>query len=508
MRILLIAFIATAAIFIPAQAQTVTRTTTVTQNISCPNWTNYRPSDISFTTADFPTNTLIADVNVIIDFDGRDGDEMNFMLYSENGAGTESTSLVDGNEGGENCAGSSFAETSGSSVSRRTITFDEDAANFADGTVPANGSTVNSTCSNLDFEKWETMELTTTTDWWLRVGMAPNCTGGSGQTTIFSFGVQITGCKYASYGTASASRTVICVGGNSTLSHNGGVNTIDAQGFGDQLRWYAGSCGGTLVGTGNNLTVSPTSTTTYYAQYWIDGEPCGGGSTSGCASVTVNVVPDPSVSASGGGTICVGGNRTLSASTSGGTGTCTYQWQVSTSGTSGPWSNISGATGSTYNTGSLTATRYYRVRRICNGSGCGDPYSNVLTVNVVPDPTILVSGGGTICSGGSATLNTSTSGGTGSCSFQWQRSTSGSSGPWSNVGVGTQYNTGALTSTTWYRVQRICTGSGCNDPYSSVVTVTVVPDPTISASGSATICSGGSQNISTSTSGGVSCTYQ
>jgi hypothetical protein len=49
-------------------------------------------------------------------------------------------------------------------------------------------------------------------------------------------------------------------------------------------KWYSGSCGGTLVGTGTSISVSPSSTTTYY----VRGE--GGCVTAGtCRSVSVTV---------------------------------------------------------------------------------------------------------------------------------------------------------------------------------------------------------------------------
>jgi hypothetical protein len=51
----------------------------------------------------------------------------------------------------------------------------------------------------------------------------------------------------------------ICVGNSSTLTQVGG-----ALGGSASYNWYTGSCGGTLVGTGPSITVSPTSTTTYY----------------------------------------------------------------------------------------------------------------------------------------------------------------------------------------------------------------------------------------------------
>ncbi|MEI2420462.1 hypothetical protein V6O07_09315, partial [Arthrospira platensis SPKY2] len=48
----------------------------------------------------------------------------------------------------------------------------------------------------------------------------------------------------------------ICAGESVQLSANSAYD----------IYWYTGSCGGTLVGTGSPLTVSPTVTTTYYAR--------------------------------------------------------------------------------------------------------------------------------------------------------------------------------------------------------------------------------------------------
>jgi len=65
-------------------------------------------------------------------------------------------------------------------------------------------------------------------------------------------------------------------GGNIVLSAIGGSGTT--------LRWFSGSCAGTLVGTGDGLSIAaPTTTTTYYARWETS---CG---VSNCAAVTVTV---------------------------------------------------------------------------------------------------------------------------------------------------------------------------------------------------------------------------
>jgi hypothetical protein len=53
----------------------------------------------------------------------------------------------------------------------------------------------------------------------------------------------------------------ICIGEGITLTVQGG-----SLGNGASWKWYTGSCGGTLVGTGPTLTVSPTASTTYYVR--------------------------------------------------------------------------------------------------------------------------------------------------------------------------------------------------------------------------------------------------
>src|SRR5215831_9124949 len=61
---------------------------------------------------------------------------------------------------------------------------------------------------------------------------------------------------------ATATSTTVCSGSATTLSLIGG-----GGGSNELIKWYSGICGGTLEGTGNNLTVFPTVTTTYYGRY-------------------------------------------------------------------------------------------------------------------------------------------------------------------------------------------------------------------------------------------------
>lgn len=79
-------------------------------------------------------------------------------------------------------------------------------------------------------------------------------------------------------GSASRSKNNFCPGDAVTLRVNGGT-----LGAGAVWRWYTGSCGGTLVGTGSSITVTPMVTTTYFVR--AEGN-CGN---TACVSVTVNI---------------------------------------------------------------------------------------------------------------------------------------------------------------------------------------------------------------------------
>jgi PKD repeat protein len=70
----------------------------------------------------------------------------------------------------------------------------------------------------------------------------------------------------------------VCSGNPVTLTASGGSGTI---------YWYSGTCGGTLLGMGNSLTVTPAANTTYYAASFDNNQ------LSSCVSYSVQVNPNP-----------------------------------------------------------------------------------------------------------------------------------------------------------------------------------------------------------------------
>jgi hypothetical protein len=171
--------------------------------------------------------------------------------------------------------------------------------------------------------------------------------------------------------------------------------------------------------------------------------------------ITVSVQPV-------GFTECVGGTRTLTATITGGYD-LQYQWQSSEDNSS--WTDINGANTLTYKPLSdAIGVKYYRLVVSSASTNCSTINANSATVTIVDDPKVNVTvASSTLCEGGSVTLTANITDGTGTCTVQWQKSSTTT--PWANIAGATSnsYNTTSLNSTTRYRVTLICSGSGCCD---------------------------------------------
>ena len=132
------------------------------------------------------------------------------------------------------------------------------------------------------------------------------------------------------------------------------------------------------------------------------------------------------------GNLLSGQTLTTTTGTWSTTGTITYQWQSSTDGSA--WSNIGGATSSTY---ALTSNgNYIRVQvtnSISSGAISGIAYS-VATVKIgAPYNTVVPVISGTLRIGSAQSASTGTWGnGTSEYAYQWQKSSDGIS--WINIG--------------------------------------------------------------------------
>ncbi len=269
----------------------------------------------------------------------------------------------------------------------------------------------------------------------------------------------------------SAAAPVICIGGSTTVTGTSINNTIN---------WYTTASGGTSIGSsasGAVFSVTPSSTTTYYAQ--ADTSLGCSSSTRTSVTVTVNAQPvsgtiTPTPAA---GNICTGGNvsATFTAG-SGGGGTITDvreiqidggAWNAYTSGTNIPTSGVSTISIRTYRTSSLGT--------------CTQSSANTVTWNMSAQPvagTFVPSmATGTICRSGnvSATLTAGTGGPAGTTSDELEVQYNG-------IGAWTAYTSGTAISTSSYssislRTRRVSSSTNCTTTGYNTITWTIVAAP-------------------------------
>lgn len=179
----------------------------------------------------------------------------------------------------------------------------------------------------------------------------------------------------------STSINNFCTGGSATLSIVGG-----SLGIGAQWSWYEGSCGGTVIGTGTSLSVTPSSTTMYYAR--ATGGSCG---STVCKNILINTY-DLNVYQVPFGSVCENGTFILNGGFPiGGT----YTGLGVTDSIFDP--QVAGV-------GSHSITYTYT-----DGNNClGSTQEDIIVLESNPDPVHIAASALEICNGNSVTLNIDT----------------------------------------------------------------------------------------------------
>jgi hypothetical protein len=305
----------------------------------------------------------------------------------------------------------------------------------------------------------------------------------------------------------------VCVGSTLnafTVAYTGGAGTPSYQWFSSTTNTNSN---GTPISGATNASYTPGANAVGQVYYYCV---ISFNALTSCSSISstpgqVNVIANPvfSVAPLSSQTICQGANpQVLSFTTSGGSGTATYQWYNVVNNNYTP---IIGANGLTYTpSNSLpTGTYNYAVAMTQNASGCSTGFSPNAQLVVLPQPVVSTPIGGVFCQGGtiSQPLNVSVTGGNGSSSYQWYQSTI-------NTNTGGTPITGATSSSytpslvnfgTLYYYCTVTQNAGCA-ANSAVATVVSNPSPVISAQPLAnqTICVGSAPSpLSTSYTGGV-----
>lgn len=276
----------------------------------------------------------------------------------------------------------------------------------------------------------------------------------------------------------SVNSIAICEGTTTTL-------TATPSATGGNYLWSPGG------GTTQSINVSPSLTTTYSVSYTL-----GGCSSTGTGTVTVNQIPviDPVNDI----VACVNSTIPISNFTSAPSG-ATYGWSNSNMliGLAGSGSgNVPSFTATNATLSPLTSD----ITVIPTLNGCTGPAENY-TITIYPDPTALVSGGGIICVGATASINVSL---TGAPPFNLTYTDGVTNSSVSGI-MGTAYAFNAADTGT-YSVVAIA-DSYCNGTASGTADVDYYSPLEVEITGITSVCPGASTVLTATASGGDNAPY-
>jgi len=347
-------------------------------------------------------------------------------------------------------------------------------ANVSNGSP--SGATYSSTTTDLTVSG-----ITTAGTYYYRLSGTSTCNGCTSPVYSTALSLTVVADPSAPTATKSPNYETVCAGQTltliSVLNNGGGTGTCNIQ-------YCYSTNGGSSYTTWNNTLPSFAATGSdnrIKIRKNCDGSGCDLSSEN---TYTWAVVADPSAPTAtkspNVATVCEGQTLTLTGVTDngGGTGTCTVQYSQN---------------GGAYSTTlpsftAIAGTNTIAIKKVCNGSGCGESSVTTYSWDVVADPTITTQPtGGTICSGGTHNLSIVAAGGI-SLSYKWYKDGSFISGA-----TGSTY--GATTTGDYYCTVS-STGSGCGTAQSNTVRVTVNPTPTLTGvSQEAAVCANSAATI-------------
>jgi uncharacterized repeat protein (TIGR01451 family) len=271
-----------------------------------------------------------------------------------------------------------------------------------------------------------------------------------------------------------------------------------------QISTTSPATGFTAIPGANDITYQETGSLTVDTWYrrmitasWWGDDPvvC----TAYTAPIAITIIESPVISVQvQGATLCEGDMHSMSVTVTGAIGTINYQWQESTTGCTGPWSDIPGATNSSYTTVQLYTTHYYQVIITFLDIECADLISECATVNIIPNPSPADAGPEQVwCNVNQFTMNaTPPVTGTG----YWTRVSGPLSFSITDPASPVTTVTGVTTGSYVFR-WTTSNGSVC-DTSTDLVNITNRDQIVLTGPIGSTICAGGQETLSVSATGG------
>jgi hypothetical protein len=288
-------------------------------------------------------------------------------------------------------------------------------------------------------------------------------TPGDGTSELTATPAAVAACTPPAATITPSGPTTFCAGGSVTLTASPGAS----------YQWR--SFGTPIIGANAQTFVASTGGS--YSVTVSDASGCS--ATSSNVSVTVNSTVSVTISAGGPTTFCTGGNVTLTANPSGGSGSFTsYQWLLN-------GSPISGANGVAY---SATAPGNYSVT-VADSAGCtGTSAQQSVTVNAPPSAAVTAPASACPNSTVGASITTPAGGAT----YTWSV-TNGTL----QTGQGTSSITFSVGTASPVSISVTATANSCSSTGNASMTIGTFT-PTVTPSGSASFCAGGSVTLTSS----------
>ncbi|MCK7558329.1 hypothetical protein MKQ70_26335 [Chitinophaga sedimenti] len=233
--------------------------------------------------------------------------------------------------------------------------------------------------------------------------------------------------------------------GSSISTCSGSPVTLQASTTtpGAVISWYDAPTGGNQLPTpgnpqGTSISVSPTATTTYYAQVSLDN--CTN-TTRSAITVNVNPLPAAPVIAVTNQVICGGQQATFSVSAP--VAGVTYRWYTVPSG------GTEVGTGTSFTTPTLSSTTVYYAEAVQIATGCASTSRVPVTATVNPTPAAPTITPTSITIQGGSTAAFSVQNPDPSATYTWYNLSTGGTA----LATGTSFTTPALFATTSYYVE-------------------------------------------------------
>ena len=283
------------------------------------------------------------------------------------------------------------------------------------------------------------------------------------------------------------------IAGTDRVACTGSVVSLTGASVGGgatQGQWAIISGGGTLsttalTATPSSVNYTPGAGTTSVTLRLTTNDPDGGGFCTPAYDEVVITFSKPTIVV-GDQAICSGSPVVLNASPSGGTAPFRYAWS--------PATGLSSTT-VVSPTATPTATTTYTVV-MTDANGCVATDVSVVTVN--PKPVVNAGVNLSVCTGGSAPISASVSGGTGPYTYAWS--------PASGLSNAAILNPTATPAATTSYTLTVTDSKGCFG--TDVVVISVNPKPVANAGSDVAFCAGGTVTLSgTATSGTPAYTY-